>query len=161
MFEAECNVNRFLLGFARTLVAEVPDERWAEQPLPGVNHPAWIFGHLAYSGDGAVGALGGQKTLSREWLQRFAGGSKPTAVRADYPPQEELLRVLDERFEQARQLAAAASPERVALPNPNARLKEGLPTVHDVVTFLLAGHLGIHLGQLSAWRRMIGLSPTF
>ena len=161
MFEAECNINRFLLGFARMLAAEIPEERWAEQPMPGVNHPAWIFGHLAYSADGAVGALGGQKTLTVEWIRRYGAGSKVSAVRADYPSKDELLRILEGRFDEARQLAAAARPEQVALPNPNARLKEGLPTVRDAVAFLLTGHLGVHLGQLSAWRRMIGLSPMF
>jgi hypothetical protein len=161
MFESECNINRFLLGYAGSMLAEIADERLAEQPLPGVNHPAWILGHLAYSGDGAVGVLGGEKTMSKEWILRFAGGSKLSAVRTDYPTKRELSRVLEERFDTARQLAAAANPERIALPNPNPRLKDGLPTVRDAVAFLLTGHLALHLGQLSAWRRMIGLAPKF
>ena len=161
MFEADCQINRFLLGFARMLVAGVADERLVEQPLPGVNHPAWILGHLAYSADAAVGALGGTKTLARDWIVRFGPGSKLSALRTDYPAGEKLLRVVEERFDQARQLAAVVPPEQVARPNPNARLKEGLPTVRDAVAFLLTGHLGVHLGQLSAWRRMIGLPPMF
>jgi len=40
-------------------------------------------------------------------------------------------------------------------------MKEMLPTVRDGVSFLLTGHLGVHLGQLSAWRRMVGLPPLF
>jgi hypothetical protein len=40
-------------------------------------------------------------------------------------------------------------------------LKEALPTIEDAVTFLLTAHLGAHLGQLSAWRRMIGKAPLF
>ena len=161
MLESECNINRFLLGFARTLVAEVADERLTEQPLAGVNHPAWILGHLAYSGDGAVGVLGGQKTLTGDWTKRFGAGSKPSSLRADYQSKDELLHVLEERFDCARQMAATATPEKVAGSNPNPRLKEGLPTVRDAVALLLTGHLAFHLGQLSAWRRMIGLAPLF
>jgi hypothetical protein len=161
MFESECNINRFLLGYARTMLAEIADERLIEQPLAGVNHPAWILGHLAYSGDGAVGVLGGQKALAADWIKRFGPGSKLSATRTDYPSKEELLQVLDERFDKARQLAAGAQPEKMASPNPNPRLKAGLPTVQDAVSFLLTGHLALHLGQLSAWRRMIGLSPMF
>jgi hypothetical protein len=161
MFETECTINRFLLGYAHSLVAEIADERMAEQPLAGVNHPAWILGHLAYSGDGAVGVLGGTKTLAGDWTKRFGPGSKPSSIRTDFPSKEELLSALDERFEQARQLSVTASLEKVTLPNPNPRLKGGLPTVRDVVAFLMTGHLALHLGQLSAWRRMIGLAPMF
>src|SRR5262249_42224993 len=135
--------------------------RFCEQPVPGVNHPAWILGHLAYSGDGAVGVLGGQKTLIGEWTKKFGAGSKPLSLRADYPSKDELLRILEERFAAARELAAAASPERVALPNPNARLKDKLPTVGDLVTFLFTGHFALHLGQLATWRRLIGIAPLF
>ncbi len=161
MFDTECNINRFLLGYAHTLVDELDDNRLCEQPVPGVNHPAWILGHLALSGDGAVGVLGGQKTLAGDWTKEFGTGSKPSALRADYPSKAELLRVLEERFATARELAAAASPEKVALPNPNGRLKDKLPTVRDAVAFLFTGHLALHLGQLSAWRRLIGLAPLF
>ena len=161
MFETECTINLFLLGYARLMTADVPDERLAEQPSPGVNHPAWILGHLAYSADGAVGTLGGEKTLTGVWIDCYGPGSRLSALRTDYPAKEELLQVLEERFEQARQLTRAVRPERVALPNPNTRLKARLPTVRDAVAFLLTGHLGVHLGQLSAWRRMIGLAPMF
>jgi hypothetical protein len=41
------------------------------------------------------------------------------------------------------------------------RQKAGLPTAREGVAFLLTGHLGVHLGQLSAWRRMIDLAPLF
>ena len=161
MFETECNVNRFLLGYAHMLVDELDDGRLCEQPVVGVNHPAWVLGHLAYSGDGAVGVLGGQKTLAGEWTKKFGAGSKPSSLRADYPSKGELLRLLEERFAAARELAAAVSPERVALPNPNVRLKDKLPTVCDAVAFLFTGHLALHLGQLSSWRRLIGLAPLF
>jgi hypothetical protein len=161
MFETECNINRFLLGYAHTLVDEIADERLCEQPSPGVNHPAWILGHLAYSGDGAVAILGGQKSLAADWTKKFGTGSKPSSRRAEYPLKSELLRILEERFETARSLAAAAPPEKVALPNPIARLKDNLPSVRDAVAFLMSGHFAVHLGQLSTWRRLIGLAPLF
>jgi hypothetical protein len=161
MFQAECTVNMFLLGYCRMMIAEIPDERMTEQPLPGVNHPAWILGHLAYSGDVAVGRLGGQKALADEWTKQFGPGSKVSGVRADYLSKDELIRILEERFDQARQLAGVATAEQMANPNPNPRMKAGLPTMRDAIAFLLTGHLGVHLGQLSAWRRMIGMSPLF
>ncbi len=50
MLDSELNVNRFLVTYCRMLVGDIADERLAEQPLPDVNHPAWILGHLAFFG---------------------------------------------------------------------------------------------------------------
>ena len=51
MLDSELKINRFLVEYVRKLVGDVPDERMAEQPLPGVNHPAWILGYLVWSTD--------------------------------------------------------------------------------------------------------------
>jgi len=66
MLQEAIHVNRFLVGFGQRLVSEIPDERMTEQPLPGVNHPAWILGHLALTADGVGETFGSQKTLPAE-----------------------------------------------------------------------------------------------
>jgi hypothetical protein len=139
----------------------IADERMAEQPLPGVNHPAWILGHLAFSADIAISRLGGEKTLPPAWVSLFERGSKISSARNDYPSTDELLRAVEQGFERARQLAQSATSEQLAAPTANPAMKAALPTVREGVAFLLTGHLGVHLGQLSAWRRMIGLAPLF
>jgi hypothetical protein len=55
----------------------------------------------------------------------------------------------------------AATPEGLAQPSRNPHTKDALPTANDGVNFLLTGHPGVHLGQLSMWRRMLGLPPLF
>jgi hypothetical protein len=60
-----------------------------------------------------------------------------------------------------RSVAAAATPEQLGRRTTNPYTKDALPTVQDGVAFLLTGHLGVHLGQLSSWRRMIELPPLF
>jgi hypothetical protein len=161
MLDTANQVNQFLMGYCRMLVGDIADERMAEQPLPGVNHPAWVIGHLALSSDGALAALGGEKVLPAEWKALFGGGSSPSSSRGQYPSKDALLQAIEQGYERVRQRAAAATAEELARPNPNARVKERLPTVKDLVAFLLTGHIGVHLGQLSAWRRMIGLPPMF
>jgi hypothetical protein len=81
--------------------------------------------------------------------------------RGDYPPRDELLGAAEQGFERLRRVASAAGADRLAQPNTNPRMKDALPTAVDVVAFLLTGHLGVHLGQLSAWRRMTGRPPLF
>lgn len=161
MLESSLKANRFMLGYCQMLVGDIPDERFTEQPLPGVNHPAWILGHLAYSADGCTALLGGQKLLSAEWVKKFGPKSQLTAVRSDYPTKEELLATLERTFDKARKLAAEATPERLAAAHSNPAFAQAMPTVADLCSFLLTGHLGVHLGQLSSWRRMIGLPPLF
>jgi len=163
MLNSAITINRFLLGYARMLMADIPAERMTEQPMPNVNHPAWILGHLAFSADRAIRVLGGEMLLTEEWAKPFLPGSQLSSQRSDFPSREELLQNLTRCFERAQQLAAAATPELLARPNPNpnAQMRAGLPTIEDAVAFLLTGHLAAHLGQLSMWRRMIGLPPLF
>ena len=161
MLDSAIRVNLFLMQYCRMLLADIPDERMAEQPVAGVNHPGWILGHLALTADGALEKLGGQKALPADWATLFAPGSKPSAVRSIYPSKDELLRAVEQSYQQLRQRAATANPEQLARPTTNPRAKETLPTLKELLAFLLSGHVGVHLGQLSSWRRMIGLPPLF
>jgi hypothetical protein len=161
MLDNAIQVNLFLMQHCQTLVKDIADERLAEQPHAGVNHPAWILGHLAWAADGALAMLGAQKLLPDEWNTLFASGSKPSASRGTYPSKGELLQAVEEGYRQSRLKATAASPEQLSRPTTHPRAKEMLPTFQEMVTFLLTGHVGVHLGQLSAWRRMLGLPPMF
>jgi len=53
-------------------------------------------------------------------------------------------------------------PDEVfAEPNPlEGRIAEFLPTIGIMVNFMANSHHMMHLGQLSAWRRAIGLGPV-
>ena len=161
MLSNEIKVNQFLMTYCQLLTADIAEERMTEQPLPDVNHPAWILGHLAFSADVAVGLLSGEKTMSADWLELFKPGSVLRAARDEYAAKAELLKAVEANFQRARDFATFASVEQLGRPNANPRMKEALPTVKNAVSFLLTGHLGIHLGQLSAWRRMIGMAPLF
>ena len=161
MLDSDIKVNLFLTQYCRTLVADIPEERIAEQPVAGVNHPAWILGHLAFVADHVAGMLGAEKQIPEQWAALFRPGSKPEANRSSYPSKAELLAALEQGCERLRQRAATATPEQLSQPTTNPRAKETLPTAKEFVAFLLTGHMGGHLGQLSSWRRMIGMPPLF
>src|SRR3954469_12960589 len=111
MLDTALKVNAFLGEYCRMLVADIPDERMAEQPIAGVNHPAWILGHLAIASYRVVTILGGNPDVPPGWMEKFGPGSKPTASRADYPPKDELLRTAEQSFERVRRAIAEATPE--------------------------------------------------
>lgn len=161
MFANEFKVNEFLLHYCCMLTADIADEHMTRQPMLGVNHPAWILGHLAFSAEMIVVRLGGDKFLPANWTDLFKPGSSPRAVRGEYPGKDELLQALDDSFARARAAVAGASAETLATATPNPRMREGLPTLRESAAFVLTGHLGVHLGQLSSWRRMMGMTPLF
>ena len=91
MFERECAVYAFLLGYARRLVADIDDAQLADQPTPGVNHPAWLLGHLAISTDFAADQVRPGAQPARAWFRDFGPGSIPRPDRASYPGKAELM----------------------------------------------------------------------
>src|SRR3954454_20235891 len=102
MFASDLSSNAMLLGYADLLVADIDDSDFTAQPLPGMNHPAWILGHLAIAADGAIGLLGGEKLTSTEWATKFGRDSKPGANRSEYPSKEEIVRVFRESHARVR-----------------------------------------------------------
>jgi hypothetical protein len=161
MLDSAIQVNLFLMQYCRNLVADLADERLAEQPFAAVNHPAWVLGHLAWTADRGLELLGAKEILPAGWATVFARGSTPTASRAAYASKDELLRAVEQGYQQLRHKAAAASPEQLSQPTPVALAKETLPTLQELIAFLMTGHVGGHLGQISTWRRLIGLPPLF
>jgi uncharacterized damage-inducible protein DinB len=46
------------------------------------------------------------------------------------------------------------------MPQPGPFLQKELPTLGDILGHLMTTHPSLHLGQLSTWRRVIGLPPV-
>ena len=154
--------NAFLMGYADSLTNDLSAEQFLLQPMDGVNNPAWVIGHLANTADNLIGMIGGEKILDGSWKVKFGGGSSVSSNPEDYPSKEELLNALRRTNAKLRELSLTATSEILNAENPVARLKSaGMTTLGDLLGFVLTGHVGTHLGQLSAFRRMVGLPPLF
>jgi hypothetical protein len=162
MFERETNVYAFLLGYLRRVMADVPDEKLADEPAPGLNPPLWILGHLAISNDFGLRILGKPPVCPEAWAKCFGRGSKPADVPLPHPTKAELMQAIERGHEQVTAAARLADPARLALPNP-APVFKGTPveTTGDLLALLMTGHFGAHIGQLSLWRRLSGLPHLF
>ncbi len=160
MFDREITLYDFMLHYGRLLVADVPDEQLAAQPAAGLNHAAWVLGHLAFVSDYARKNLGGAPACPPEWTALFGVSSQPTADRAAYPSKAELLAAYERGHELLKAAAATADPASLAAPNPNEKRRAMIPTVAHVISHILTTHEATHLGQLSAWRRMMGLKSV-
>ncbi len=154
----ECALQAFQFTniYAHKLVADLPDEQLAELPHPGMNHPAWILGHLIVAA-AFVPKLAGQPTgLDDDWMAQFGPGSVPHSDRGAYPSRDELLARLDAAYERAVEILPSFTPEQLSAPNPGPFLPVEFPTIGGLITHLLTTHQAAHLGQLSAWRRCVG-----
>ena len=157
MFERESKLCSFAIGYCRKLVQDIPEESLAVQPAPGMNHPAWVLGHLAVVGDTALRLLGQPTHSPREWRPVFGMGSTPGTDRSVYPSRDELLRMVETNY-QAVIAAAQVDPASIVdVPHTAPFFKAELPLVGDLLAHIMTTHFAMHLGQISAWRRTQGL----
>jgi hypothetical protein len=78
------------LEYGKKLLAGIPDERMCVQPAPGMNHAAWVIGHLTYVADSMIKVWDQSPTMPREWVELFNLASKPSDDRSRYPSKAEL-----------------------------------------------------------------------
>jgi hypothetical protein len=155
--EAVYRVSEIMVAYAKKLVADIPAERMCEQPASGMNHPLWILGHLTFSLDRMAKMLGAESHVDQDWADVFSPGTRPSTDVSRYPSKDDVLAA----FEAARQRLVTAvkqTPDEVlAREFPHEQFRSLLPTIGIAVTQVLTAHLGMHLGQLSAWRRAAGM----
>lgn len=167
---------KMTLGYAERLLAGVEPHMFARKPTWGMggkeidcNHGAWIYGHLAtypprmiaaMGGAGGVGGAGktGTPAVPGTFEPLFKNGTKcvddPSGT--IYPPMETIARVFMDGYRAAIAATEQMSDADLARPNTGP-MAERLPTVGALVNFLLNNHVMSHIGQMSTWRRAMGL----
>jgi uncharacterized damage-inducible protein DinB len=160
MLEHVLRASRTNVEYAKKLVADIPDERMCAQPFPGMNHAAWVLGHLTYVFDSMIGVFDQKPSMSPQWKELFNLASKPLPDRAKYPSKAELFEAYEKAYQRIVDAVKAASSESLDREFPNPKLRSSLPTVGTAMVHILTSHQGVHLGQLSAWRRAQGLGPA-
>lgn len=155
------------LDQARTLVADVPCERFSELPHPGAKHPGWVIGHLCVGAGFAAAILGEDPedfTTVCGVPERVMGatgpGSTPEPDRDTYPTKDELLAEFERIHGMAAARLEAIDEARLSDPLPMEEYRAFWPTIGDAAFYLLATHEPYHLGQLSVWRRAAGMDAA-
>lgn len=157
MFERESKLCAFAIEYCRKLMRDIPDEKLAIQPASGMNHPAWVMGHLAVVADMALKMLGQPAKCPREWRALFGMGAQPSTDRALYPSCEVLLKAVESGYRAIIVAVQQAPAELVDAPHSAPFFKEELPQVGDLLGHIMTTHFTMHLGQVSAWRRTQGM----
>ena len=157
-------------GYAERLVGQVPAESFARVPVVGgvpiiINHPAFVLGHLSLY-PVQLAEMAGIQVQGTEVPEHYQTLFKMGAQCVDdpqgrlYPSKDELV----ERYFTSTDALIARLPDLdtkifdAPLENPARRGKFG--TVGAFLAYLLLAHPQTHLGQVSGWRRCMGMGPA-
>jgi hypothetical protein len=129
------------------------------------NNPAWVFGHLAIYAPRIVTELGNDAStiaVDEAWEAVFSPKTKSEddIEGSRYPAKEVLVEKLLRGYGLAMESLRAADDAKFTAENPNERMRARFATVGGMHGFYCGGHFMIHMGQISAWRRMMGLGPA-
>ncbi len=158
MYEHALFIYRFNLSHIESLVKDLTDEQMVSQPHGVVNHPAWTLRHLASSSNFLAKTIGLEPTAPAEWEAPSPDGV-PSSDASQYPSKSELLAALGAQHERIAEAVANADPALFASDSAEA-MRSHFPKVGDIVEYMLTAHEATHIGQISAWRRAMGLKPT-
>lgn len=126
-------------------------------------HPAFAMGHLALYPARAhelIGSDGSAVAPLPGWSDLFAAGAecKDDPGNTIYPPMDEIVSRFKASYESLFSAMASVPDEALAAENPReGRMKELFPTVGGMLNFMCSSHVMMHAGQVSTWRRCMGL----
>jgi hypothetical protein len=157
------------LRYGERLLKDVPAARAARFAAPGgvvveSNHPAFIYGHLSLYAPKILRLIGHPAPPVPDGFE--LAFSKDAACVDDvdgdlYPSLDDIVAFFLEGHRMTIG-ALRSTPDAVFdQPNPaEGRMQELFPTIGSVQAFYCGGHMMMHLGQMSGWRRMEGLGPA-
>jgi hypothetical protein len=149
----------YSLDFLGEIVADVSGADMVAQPNGIMNHPAWVIGHLTHSCELLGGEIGLSPWLPDGWAKRFGTGSVPVADTTDYESKLASLAMLRDAQSRITQAVLQLDDCQLDAPLPDERCRVLWPTVRHALTHVLVAHTANHVGQLTLWRKALGLPP--
>ena len=142
------------------LIEDIPQDKLTFQPVPKTNHALWILGHCAVSDEHFVKAMGSETTtLDASWGELFGMGSTPVDDPGKYPSLDEVTDGMGKAREALLDWFGSMDETKLLSPLPDDWKTFG-PNFAGLMN-TIAGHEGIHTGQLSAIRRALDLPNAF
>jgi hypothetical protein len=157
--------------FGESMLKDVDHAKGARFATPGgvkvvSNHPVFVFGHLSLYNKRVLAMCNqpeGVAAVPAEWDALFKAGAecKDDPEGTIYPSLAVVSKKFFDGFDAAVAAVKAVDDSVLLEPNPTeGRSRELFPLRAHVVNFCLGPHAMSHLGQVSAWRRMMGLGSA-
>ena len=158
------------VGYAERLIKDVQPKQFArfaeiEGKTIESNHPAFVLGHLSIYPCRIVEDLGGDASAIKP-SEKYEALFSPSAKCMDdpdgnlYPPMNDVTKKFFAAHQAAIEAVLAADDSAFGVENPNENMRGKFATKGAMHAFYLGGHVMIHMGQISAWRRVVGLGQA-
>ncbi|MDM4014152.1 DinB family protein [Roseiconus lacunae] len=161
---------KLAMGYADRLLTGVGPDDFARFAAVGdttvqANHPCFILGHLSLYPCRVVSQLGGDAASIEPTDAFVTCFNKDAACRDDvdgtiYPNMDAVVDAFRRSHQLAIETVRLATDDQFDAPNPNEAMREKFPTIAAMHGFYLGGHLMIHMGQFSTWRRIKGMGAA-
>lgn len=154
------NAEKLLVGIDGATAGTKP--RGAGGKVVDTNHPTFVYGHLSLYPARLFGFMGvdvKNVATPATWEPLFKAGApcQDDPSGTIYPKFGEVSAFLLRATDEAMSVIAKTDDAAFQKPNPNEAGRERFPTIGTLANFYLTGHMMLHLGQVSAWRRCMGL----
>ncbi|HWT03108.1 MAG TPA: DinB family protein [Pyrinomonadaceae bacterium] len=149
----------YCLDYLRDQVEGVAAADMVAQPDGIMNHPAWVIGHLTHTCQMLGGVIGLPEWLPTDWAARYGTGGTPAADAGLYETKDDALAILRDAQVRLTEAVGQVDDDRLDEPFPDEAYLVVFPTVRHALTQVLVGHTANHVGQVSVWRRAMGLPP--
>jgi hypothetical protein len=161
---------KLCLGYAEKLTTGIPADKFARFAEVGgqtieSNHPAFVLGHLSIYPSRVITELGGDDSVVTP-SDKYEALFSPSATCLDdpegklYPAMDEIKEKFFAAHHAAIEILLTADDAAFTVENPNEKMRDKFATKGSMHAFYLGGHLMIHMGQISAWRRAMGLGKV-
>jgi uncharacterized damage-inducible protein DinB len=162
---ADAFISNIAFTRARTLklVADLNDDQIVQQPAPKTNHPAWVLGHMLVVDAGFYKTISGTPApdyVDETFNAIYGNKSEPTSEKARYKPKQWYLDRMADLHNKIIARLKAMTPEEWDGPHPDETKRTRFPTLGHQIAFYGIWHETYHGGQLSTWRRVLGLPPV-
>jgi hypothetical protein len=101
--------------------------------------------------------IGAKPVCPPVWTSLFDWNSEPSSDASRYPTKAVLLKALEDAHAGVAIVLPSVPEARWSEQTPIEEVRGFLPTLGDSFVFVMAAHENMHLGQLSAWRRVQGM----
>ena len=157
------------LGYAERLLKDVTPEQFGRfavvhgQVIES-NHPAFVYGHLSLYGPRILSQLGQPGPVAPEGFEMvFSKDAKcvDDAGGTVYPAMAQVTQAFFDGYKAALPVLRSMPDSAFQIANPmGGRMTDLFPTLGSLHVFYCGGHMMMHLGQISAWRRMMQLGAA-
>ncbi len=155
-------LNQFNREHLNSLMTDIHNNELDLQLQPGFHSVRWILSHIAIAADYGLKQFSLPFVCPLSWHAAYGPGSEAGTADSVKPERDELMDVIEKGYSVLCQAMESASPELLMEPHEVELLRAtAIKTKGDLVSHILTTHFAIHLGQLSALRRLLGRHPLF